>query len=269
MIGAPKETGTYAKEGKVYAYSKPHQSSAWSVYHEESLRPNTENIKKAYIYSRKENQLTAYLDLVDPLQGKIAGPAEQELSYKTFFDPATYSLGTTGLNVDEGMQWTNLQVGTLWWDLTKAKFLENGAGDVVYRNTTWNRLYETASIDIYEWVESKYKPSEWDEISSSDRGSILGITGLTKYGDSAYSIKKNYDKISKTFKNIYYYWVKNPTVMPNHPNRKLSAYSVSRLISDPASEGYTCLALTGSNSFSLVNVERLISSSDHNLLVQY
>jgi len=269
MIGAPNETGMYAKEGKVYAYSKPHQSSAWSVYHEEALRPNIENIKKAYIYSRKENQLTAYLDLVDPLQGKIAGPAEQELSYKTFFDPATYSLGTTGLNVDEGMQWTNLQVGTLWWDLTKAKFLENGAGDVVYRNTTWNRLYETASIDIYEWVESKYKPSEWDEISSSDRGSILGITGLTKYGDSAYSIKKNYDKISKTFKNIYYYWVKNPTVMPNHPNRKLSAYSVSRLISDPASEGYTCLALTGSNSFSLVNVERLISSSDHNLLVQY
>ena len=269
LIGAPMETGTYNKEGKVYAYSKPNNSTTWKVYHEEAPRPNVASIKKAYVYNRKENALSTYLDLVDPLQGKIPGPAEQELSYTTFFDPAIYSIGTTNLNVDEGMQWTNLQVGTLWWDITRAKFLENGVGDVVYRNTTWNQLYKTASIDIYEWVESKYKPAEWDEISASDRGSILGITGTSKYGNSAYSIKRKYDKISKTFTSIYYYWVKNPTVIPNSSNRKLSAYNVSRLISDPVSEGYTCLILTGSNSFSLANIERVITSDDHNLLVQY
>ncbi len=269
LIGAPMETGTYTKEGRIYAYSKPNNSTSWTVHHEETLRPNVQRIKKAYIYNRKENQLSTYLDLVDPIQGKIPGPAEQELSYTTFFDPAIYSIGTSSLNVDEGMQWNNLQVGTLWWDLTRAKFLENGAGNVVYRNTTWNQLYATASIDIYEWVESKYKPAEWDEISASDKGSILGITGTSKYGNSAYSVKQKYDKVSKTFTNIYYYWVKNPTVIPNNLHRKLSAFNVSRLISDPVSEGYTCLILTGSNSFSLANVERIITSDDHNLLVQY
>ena len=269
IIGAPQENGSYAKQGRIYSYSKAAGVSSWEIYHEQSLRPNIEKIKKVYLYSRKENELTSYLDIVDPLQGKIPGPAEQELSYKTFFDPATYSVGTTDLNVDDGMNWSNLQVGTLWWDLTKAKFLENGAGDIVYRNTAWNRLYETASIDVYEWVETKYKPSEWDEIAQSDKGSTLSITGTSKYGNTAYSIKRRYDKISKTFQNTYYYWIKNPTVIPSHPNRKLSAYNVSRLISDPVSEGYACFILTGSNSFSLANTERLISADEHNLLVQF
>ena len=269
IISAPNETGVFTKQGKLYSYTKQPNSQAWSIMHEETLRPNINRIKKIYLYSRKENEIASYLDIIDPLQGKIPGPAEQELSYKTFFDPATYSVGTETLNVDEGLQWAKKQVGTLWWDLSRAKFLENGAGDVVYRNTTWNRLYETASIDVYEWVESKYKPSEWDEISDSDRSSVLGITGKSKYGNSAYSIRKTYDKISKTFSNLYYYWVKNPTVIPNNPNRKLSAFNVSRLISDPVSEGYSCFILTGNNSFSLANVERIISSSDYNLLVQY
>ena len=38
------------------------------------------------IYNKKLETLTTYLDVVDPLQGKIAGPAEEELRYKTFYD---------------------------------------------------------------------------------------------------------------------------------------------------------------------------------------
>ena len=269
LVGAPNDSGNFNKQGSVYAYSKASTQSSWSVLYEEKLRPNTAKIKKAYLYDRTKNELAAYLDVVDPIQGKIPGPADQEISYKTFFDPAVYSIGTSSVNVDDGMSWTTAQIGTLWWDLTNAKFIENSLGGVVYRSTTWNTLYETASIDVYEWVETKYTPDEWDKLSGTDKGNGLGVSGISKYGTSVYSVKKKYDTVSKTFKNTYYFWVKNPTFIPNNHNRKLSAYNVSRLISDPVSEGYSCIALTGSDSFSLVNVTNFIDSTNFNLVVQY
>ena len=269
LVGAPNNSFDFTNQGSVYMYNRPLETTSWMISYEESQRPDVYKIKKAYIYDRTKNTLTSYLDVVDAVQGKIPGPADQEISYKTYFDPATYSVGNSLVNVDDGMNWTKNQVGTLWWDLTRAKFLDNRAGGVVYRSTTWNTLYETASIDIYEWVESKYLPSEWDKLSATDKGNVLGISGTSRYGDTVYSVKKRYDGVSKTFQNTYYYWVKNPTVIPNIIGRSLSASNVSRLIASPASEGYSCIALTGQDSFSLVNTTGLISGTDFNLTVQY
>ncbi len=270
LIGAPNDSrDSYTKQGKVYSYARPVGVTSWSVLRQQITKPNVNRIKKAFIYNRIESQIASYIDVVDPTQGKIPGPADQEISYKTFFDPAIYSVGTSDVNVDDGLNWTKDRVGALWWDLTRAKFIDNQAGEVVYRSTNWNRLYETASIDIYEWVESKYLPSRWNAIAASDEGEALGVTGQTKYGDSVYSVKKKYDPVSKTFSNTYYYWVKNPTVVPNVIGRSLSAFSVSRLISDPVAENYTCLALTGPNSFSLVNAGSIIEDTKYNLSVQY
>jgi len=89
------------------------------------------------------------------------------------------------------MSWTNQSVGMLWWDLTRAKFLDNRSSDSIYRTSAWNTLYKTASIDIYEWVESKHLPSEWDRIAASNN--TFNISGTSKYGDLAYSVKKRYD----------------------------------------------------------------------------
>ena len=276
LVGAPNESVNYSRDGKIYAYSRAVGKTSWQVLYQETLRPNAYKIKKSFIYDRTKNQLTSYIDVVDPIQGKIPGPADQELSYKTYFDPATYSFDTDRtvpnnslLNYDDGMNWTKSQVGMLWWDLTRAKFIDNQCGNIVYRSSTWNKLYETASIDIYEWIETKYKPSEWDALSGTDKGDSLNITGKSRYGNSAYSVKKKYDSISQSFQKTYYYWVKNPTVAPDIIGRSLSAYNISRLISDPISEGYTCLALTGSNSFSLVNAANLIDGTNFNLTVQY
>ena len=279
VVGSPRQSLTvnsifYSQAGSIYAYARPGNKTSWEVFRYQTKRPNVKNIKKAFIYNRVQNELVSYIDVVDPIQGKIPGPADQEISYKTYFDPAVYSVGNDNVVVDDGMNWTKSQVGTLWWDLTRAKFIDNQASGthpstVVYRTTTWNVLYETASIDIYEWVESKYKPSEWDALSGTDKGNALNVSGTSRYGDAVYSLKRKYDPVSQTFSNTYYYWVKNPTVTPNVIGRSLSAYSVSKLISDPVSEGYACIGLTGPDSFLLANVERLISGTDHNLSVQF
>ena len=269
IVSAPNEIDQNLVSGKIYDFEKYPNTHSWTVLHEQLSVVNLEKIKKVFLYNKKTNKLITYLDIVDPLQGNIAGIAEQEIKFKTFYDPATYTVGTTDLNVDDGMAWTNKKVGMLWWNMSRAKFLDYNNGDIVYRNTTWNTLYKTASVDIYEWVESSILPSAWDAQADTEAGIANNISGTSLYGDSAYSIKKRYDTVSKTFKNTYYFWVKNKTIVPNVPDRNISAKNVADLIADPKGQGLQFIAFTGSNSFSLANVSSSLIHSDVNLAIEY
>jgi hypothetical protein len=255
--------------GRVYSYSKAPNAYSWTQIQEQSNKVDLNKIKKVFLYNKKTNELISYLDVIDPVQGKIAGLAEQEIKYKTYYDPATYSVGNSAVNVDDGMAWTGTPVGTLWWDLTRAKFLDSYTGDVVYKNSTWNTLYNTGSIDIYEWVESKYLPADWDALADTEAGLSAGISGTSLYGNTVYSIKKRYDTVAKSFKNTYYFWVKNKTIVPNNIDRSQSASDVAKLIADPKSQGHKYIEFTGTDSFSLVNVDNLLQQTDMVLTVQY
>ena len=255
--------------GRVYSYSKETNAYSWAQIQEQSNKVDLTKIKKVFLYNKKTNELITYLDVIDPVQGKIAGIAEQEIKYKTYYDPATYSVGNSAVNVDDGMAWTGTPVGTLWWDLTRAKFLDSYTGDVVYKNSTWNTLYDTASIDIYEWVESKYLPADWDALADTEAGLSAGISGTSLYGNTVYSIKRRYDTVAKSFKNTYYFWVKNKTIVPNNIDRSQSASDVANLIADPKSQGHKYIEFTGTDSFSLVNIDNLLQQTDIVLTVQY
>ena len=270
LVSAIKETSEgFTNSGTVYSYIKTSDQFSWMPIHTQVNSVDIGKIKKVYLYNTVTNELVKYLDVIDPLQGEIPGVADQEIKYKTFYDPAIYSIGTSSVNVDDGMNWTNLQVGQLWWDLTRAKFLDTQSGDVVYRTSNWNALYETASIDVYEWVETSLLPTAWIKQSNTDAGIAKGISGIPKYGDEVYSVKKRYDSVSKTFKETYFYWVKNKTNAPNTSDRTLSGYDVAQLIADPAGYGYSYIAFTGTNSFALVNCEKYLESNNVALSVQY
>lgn len=259
----------YLNSGRVYSYVKPVGTTSWSVWHEQVAKVDISKIKRAYLYDKIENTLLSYIDVVDPTQGKIPGPADQELKYKTYFDPAIYSVGTSAVNIDNGMNWTTAHVGMLWWDLTKARFLDSQSTDVVYRNTIWNKLYDTASIDVYEWVQTSLLPAAWNAQADTEAGLARGISGQSKYDNSVYSTSKKYDSISKTFKETYYYWVKNKKIAPQVTGRTLTAFDVASLIADPVGVGYSCLAFTGTNSFSLVNGKKYLTNNNTVLSIQY
>ena len=256
-------------EGRIYQYSRYLGDLSWTVYHTTIPKPDVSQVKHAFLYNKSTNRLIKYLDVIDPLQGKIAGIADSELKYKTFYDPAIYSVGTVDVNVDEGIAWTTMQVGALWWDLRTTKFVNSYDSDVVYRNSLWNTLATGATVDIYEWVETTLSPDEWDNVADTEIGLADGISGTSLYGNDVYSIRRRYDNIARTFRNTYYYWVKNKKTVPNITGRKLSAQSVSNLIGNPRGEGYQYLALTGLDSFSLVNVKNLLSSTDVVLAVEF
>jgi hypothetical protein len=269
IVSAPKTDYLTTNDGVVYTYTKIKNSYSWMLLQTEAKKVNISKIKKLLLYNKKTSDLVTYLDIIDPMQGKVAGIAEQEIKFKTYYDPATYSVGTESVNVDDGMAWLGQQVGTLWWDLTRAKFLDSYTGDIVYRNSMWNTLYETGSIDVYEWVETKYTPTEWNKLADTEIGLTSGISGTSLYTNENYSVKKRYDSISKTFKNTYYFWVKNKTTLPNIPSRSISAKTVAALIADPKSQGHKFVEFIGTNSFSLVNVQNLLVNTDIVLAAQY
>ena len=279
LVGAPHETemltdatnGVTISEinsGKVYSYHRTPGTTSWSTIHEQTNLVNLKKIKQAFLYNKVTNKLIRYLDVIDPYLGKIAGPAEQEISYKTFYDPAIYTVGNDTVNVDTGTAWGPKQVGKLWWDLNTSKFIDNHSADLVYRNSTLNVLAHGASVDIYEWVESSLSPEAWTKVADTNTGIAKNISGTPLY-TNVYSVKQTFDTFNQIFKNTYYFWVKNKTIVPSITGRKISAKAVSDLIADPRGYGYSFVSLTGSNSFSLINCKNLLNGSDIVLGVEY
>jgi len=275
VVGAPNaiNQNNQFNTGKVYIYTKENNIFSWRKYLEEQPKIDISVFKKIFLYNRTSSQLVDYLDIVDPVQGKIAGVADQEIKYKTYYDPAIYNFQSATnnikVNVDEGMNWLDKQVGVLWWDLRRAKFLDATMGNTTFRNFTWNSLYPTASIDIYEWVESKYTPEQWDTLSGTEEGFSRGVSGTSLYGNKVYSIKRKYDTISKTFSNMYYYWVKNKSIVPNALGRKTSIVDLKGQIQDPKNYGIKFIQFLSPNSFGLVNVSNLLVDRNILLSVQY
>lgn len=254
-------------QGAVYEFNL--DSIGWVKTRSPSPVVDIDKIKSVFLYDTETNEMVTYLDVVDPIQGKILGIAEQEIRFKTYYDPATYSVGVDEVVVDELSPWKDKQVGMLWWDLGSAKFINPAQGSILFKANTWNTTYLDETVSVYEWVESEYLPSEWDELADTEEGLTLGISGQSKYGDNCYSVSRAYDNVAKTFRNVYYFWVKNTTVVPSNGDRKLSAKDVARYITNPKDMGISYITLLDSNQFALVNCKNLISGKKIALNIRY
>ena len=122
---------------------------------------------------------------------------------------------------------------------------------------------------MFEWVESDYLPSEWNNLADTDEGIAIGISGQAKYGDAAYTVKKQFDEISQTFSNKYYFWVKDKKVKPDVEGRSLKAVDVANLIADPANNQYEYVAFFDNDSFAPINVEKYLQNDDVAIGIQW
>ena len=195
-VGLPTVSSNSLYQGTVVDYRKLENAGLFVNLREPKDTVDVSKIKRAILYDTSTNQLITYLDYIDPIQGKVAGPAEQDISYKLYYDPATYTTGPDNLNVNETNSWGKEQVGRVWWNLTNAKFYNPYQSDIIYSTANWNTLFKGNSIDIYEWVESTVTPSEWDTLATTDRGISRGITGSSVFGDSAYVLKRTFDEVA-------------------------------------------------------------------------
>lgn len=263
-VGLPKLQLTNAEVGTLVDFRKSPIEFNWNSIHESSegvSQPDLSKVQGIFLYSKSTNQLLTRLDYVDPIYGKIPGPAEAEITYKTNYDPAIYNNDSAVGTLDKTNHWDESQVGKLWWNISKAQYYYPYQSNIIFNNAYWNKLFVGASIDVHEWIASPYTPTQYNSISVSADGPALGITGTVE-NTTNFVTKRIYDKIAGTFTNRYYYWVKSKTTTPEIEDRTLSANAVEKLIKDPRSQGYKYVTIFGENKFAIVNCDSFIQADD-------
>ena len=258
----PEVTDANTFQGMIIDFRKTLGQKAWNKHRSPIDQVDIEKIKGAFLYNTQTNTLIEDLDYIDPVQGKIAGPAEQELSFKTYYDPAAYSIGNDTVVIDETNAWGEEHVGELWWDLSAVKFYNYQQNSITYQTNFWGEVFPGTSVEVYEWIETDLLPSEWDNLADSESGIAAGVSGTSRYGDGVYAQRLKWDPIAKTSKAKYYYWVANKRVVPSRPNRKITAFDVKRLIEDPVGQGYKFAGLMAKDRYVLFNCEPLLSGNN-------
>ena len=268
-IGIPNQI-VGDKRGVVLDYRKPKNTTAWNTIRSSNNPVDISKIDGIFLYNKRQNEIVSYIDYIDPIQGKIAGVADQEITYKVPNDPAKYNVGdTVDQTVDPASTWQDTYVGQVWWNLSTARFSYPYQGSPSFQKTEWNRLLPGASIDVYEWVESDFLPEQWDELADTDNGVPLGISGRSLYGNSKYSARLEYDELAQAFSTKYYFWVSQKSTIPNKQNRNISIQNIASLIAAPRQNGYRFVSLLNANTFVLNNFENLITSDDLVLNIKY
>ena len=264
-IGSPA-TNTLANTA-VYQFYKIDTSAScgWQLFREQDNLVDIDTIQKVTLIDAFNETVIDYLDIVDPLKGKLVGLASQDLKYRSPSDPAVYSIGSTKTVNDVNTNWLDDHVGELWWDLSSVKYVWYEQGDLQYRKNNWGKVFPGSSIDVYEWVGSELLPSEWSALADTPEGLVNGISGQPKNADNTVvSVKQIYNSQSGTFSNYYYFWVKNKVTVPNVKNRRVSSYQVASLIADPTSYGVEFAAVIADNSIALSNIGgKLVADNVH------
>ena len=269
IVGAPGLNRDNIQMGDIYFYnSKSDDLSSWKMVREEPELVDLDYIKTIRTIDVDKEIVVDYLELIDPLKGKISGLADQELSFKSLFDPAVYSIGINGVVANTNNNWLDDHVGELWWDLSSVKYVWYEQGDLQFRRNNWNAMFPGSMIDVYEWVRTTYLPSEWSALADTNEGLAQGISGQPKFVDnSVISIKQVWNPISNSFSNVYYYWVKNKVTIPEGTSRRLSAYDVATYIADPKAKGLKFASVVANNAIMLTNMENSLVGRTINLSI--
>ena len=262
FVGAPKDDGNTSSDGSTKIVNDGSVTSydlsvngeyAWKNIVTESVFIDIDKLGKVFEFSKSSKQIRDYYDLYDPVKGRILGIADREIDIKTAWDPAKYNAGT---NTNSKIAWAEDHIGDVWWDLSTVKWLWYEQDTQEYKLNHWGQIFPGSSIDVYEWVESRLLPSEWN---LRVEGSEATISGQALYGDNSnYTVVERYDSRLDRLVPFYYFWVKGKTTMPiNRPNRKNTVAFIANLISNPKAFDIKYYAITDTNKFLLNNISNL------------
>lgn len=248
LVGASTDSAAQVNAGRVYQFDNPEQLLGWDVYRSESDKVDPSGLLKAYIYSVKNQSIIDSLDYIDPAKGKILGLAEQDITYKTDYDPAVYNNASDStVSLNTSLHWNDAQVGQVWWDLSTIKYMDYEQGSIKYRTANWGREFPNSSVDVYEWVESIYPPSQYV---------ARGGDGTPKFPNNTAFVTTNYVETETNQTTVkYYFWVKDKTtVSTNQFGRTIPTTSIADYIKNPKTSGVKYFAAIRDDSVAVYNV---------------
>jgi hypothetical protein len=285
VVGSPKfdlkELGqTYTDSGNVVIFDKKSDDcgcgSSWSwtkVRYQNTPLVDVEKIKKVFSYNKETLEIVENYEIFDPVKGKLPLDVLREIKYISPFDPAIYTVALNpGIKerVDNKTTWAEDHVGELWFDTSVLRYYWYEQGSVEYRSNNWGKLFPGSTIDVYEWVKSDFRPSDWSELADTAEGLSKGISGQPRFPDNTVlSINQYFDPVINDFVNVYYFWVKNKITLPELDFRRLSSYECARIIEDPKTQGIKYANFLSDSSISLTNTKQDLDSDKINIDIYY
>ena len=263
VVGASRSDEYANDAGAVHLFTNPDQKKGWSKLRTRTDKVDIDYINQAFLYNKQTQLIETDLDYYDPAKGKILGVVDQDLDYKTIYDPAVYNRTTvTGVTNDPNSIWNEVQLGKVWWNLDKCRYIDYEQGDLNYRISNWGELFPGSEIEVCEWVESLVLPSQYATATGN---------GEAKYADNSAYVEQTYlDPQSGLIRTRYYYWVKNKTSVDTaNRTRDNNIVSIADIIQNPREQNIPYMAVVASNAFSLYNINSYLTASDIILKVEY
>jgi hypothetical protein len=249
--------------GSVYVFNNPTMTRGWNLIHYQEETVDTDSVSRLYLYDSNTSTILNNLQFIDPAKGRILGQAEQEITYKTEYDPALYNAGTNNTSdINPKLYWGANHVGQVWWDLSTIRFIDYEQGTLTYRSINWGGIFPGSTVEVYEWVESTVPPNQYIE---------NGGNGVPKFEDNGAYVEEIFvDPTSNIISTRYYFWVKDKTeVDPNNPARRLPTISIAEIIENPKAQGIAYAAIIRNDAVILYNVTPFLSADDTILHIDY
>ena len=217
----------------MYQYQKTSTSNYWTekITQDNLMNPNL--AEKTFMYTRFNNQKIIDMPRIDPVKGLFFGEIEENIRYKTPFDPADYD------------SWNDEHVGEVWLDTVQLKFLWYEQDDLEQRLLNWGKVHPASVVSVKEWIKSTLTPDEYNELSGTAEGEQQGITGTAQ---TNFATQNVFDDIKNPFVERYFYFVDKATTVPDVENRSISTAQIAATIEDPKSYSENYSAIIDSNS---------------------
>ena len=270
VISAPGATvdGEPTGTGSVYVFENPTLARGWGLIRYQQAKVDPDSLSRGYLYNNITNTIVDNLQFIDPAKGHILGQAEQEITYKTEYDPALYNAGTNpAADINANIYWGDLQVGKVWWNLDQVRYIDyeqdtNLNDAITYRSINWGTLFPGSTVEVCEWVKSTYLPSQY--VAS-------GGDGIPKYPDNSAYVQITYvDPTTNIITTNYYYWVVGKTTVdPNDPARNLPISVVADYIQNPKNQGIAYAAVISPQAIAFYNVGSYLSSDNTIMHLDY
>jgi len=270
-VGSPTYTLDGDEIGRVRLFKKTANKDSINIIRSQTDLVDLDSIKNIELYNKQKNLKIADVDIIDHYKLKILSVAEEDIKFKTVYDPATYIKATDNETIDETQAWLENHVGEVWWDLSTVKFINAEQDELSYRVGNWSTQVHGSSVDVYEWVETPLLPSEWSLLADTVEGLAESISGQPKHtDDTVYNTKILYNATTgNPTSTMYYYWVKNKTVLPINKDRRTSVATIASYIDSPISTGIPFVALLGSDKLAFYNFSSIISTDSVLVNIEY
>ena len=239
---------------------------SWQIVRSGNKQAKNDLVKNVKLYDAVKQTTITSLETWDPVKGIIFGFIDNEIDIKLTNDVANYNYNTLDGEIDNPDSWDSIYIGKRWWDLSQAVYLDYEQGSIDYMQNNWGKLFDGATIDIYEWTRSPVLPEAWSALV--DRGTV--VDGNTASGEVYFTIvngeevynwteQSYYNNRTKQTETSYYFWVKNKTNFSGV--RQYNVLQLSQLLTDPGAYNLSWCATAGTDTLLLSGISNIVTQN--------